>query len=236
MKSKGRALITGSAKRLGKEMAINLAKNGYHLVINYNKSKKEAQDLSKFIKKEYRVDCDIYGCDLASRKESEELGQFMKSYPDWNLLINNASIFNQSKFLEKDFKEMDDNFNIHLISPIILSRAFANSSPKSANIINIVDKMIVRNQTSFFYYLLSKQYLAQLTKMLAMELNPNIRVNAIAPGTVLEDISGKDSRLENPLQLKGDPQYVIQALNYLLENQFVTGQILFADGGSSLTN
>ena len=236
MTSKGRVLITGAAKRLGREMALNLAANGYDLVISYNKSQKEAQELSNLISSEYKVDCDIFGCDLTNRKGAEDLVQFMSSYLDWNLLINNASIFNQSKFLDEGFKEMDDNFNIHLTSPIILSKAFAKSAPKNSNIINIVDKMVTRSQTSFFYYLLSKQYLTQLTKMLATQLSPNIRVNAIAPGTVLEDLSGEDTRLKNPLKVKGGPEYIIKSLNYLLENEFVTGQIIFADGGASLTN
>ena len=225
-KKLGTALITGAAKRIGREMALNLAGMGYDLIIAYRNSKEEAEELA----------------------QTKKLAEFAKeNFPSWNLLINNASIFNKSKFLTAPESEMMENMNIHLFSPLILAKEFVQhvekNSIKNAQIINMIDKNIARIDTNYFYYLLSKKSLAEFTKMLAVEIAPQVRVNGIAPGFILNSISEENPSLETqnlikkiPMKAQGEIENIWQAMEFLLKNKFVTGQILFIDGGSSLNH
>jgi NAD(P)-dependent dehydrogenase (short-subunit alcohol dehydrogenase family) len=238
------ALITGGAKRIGREISIFLASQGYDLVISYNKSKAEAQNLATEISKKFAVKCQIFQADLCDLDQTKKLTQFVKkNSSNWNLLINNASIFEQSKFLTETDSELSNNFNIHFFSPLILAKEFAKNSPSGGQIINLVDKNIARYETKYFHYLLSKKSLAELTKILAMELAPQIRVNAIAPGFILNSINEKNPSAETknlikkiPLQTQGEVKNITQTVEFLLKNKFVTGQILFIDGGASLNH
>jgi len=238
------ALVTGGAKRIGREIAINLARMGYDLVITYNKSKAEAQKLAQEISGDFRVRCEIFSCDLAKIDETKKLCAYMKkNFSNWNLLVNNASIFNKTKFLADSDSALFDNLNIHLISPLFLSQQFAKIAPKNSQIINMVDKNIVRYETRYFYYLLTKKFLAEFTKMLALQLAPEIRVNAVAPGFILNPIDDENSQEEMrniikkiPLKTKGSVENICQAVEFLIKNKFVNGQIIFVDGGASLNH
>ena len=240
--SLGTALITGGAKRIGREIALNLAKMGYDLVISYNNSFKEAEEVSSFIKNELGKKCDLFKCDLSDINQTKELAlQLKNNFPNWNLLINNASIFRKSRFLQESSEELFDNLNIHLISPLILAKEFAAREKENCQIINFLDKDIVNYKTSYFYYLLSKKSLAELTKMLAIELAPKVRVNAIAPGFIINSVGQKDPETETqnlitkiPLKTKGDIINIWQSVEFLINNKFINGQIIFVDGGASL--
>lgn len=248
IENKGAALITGGAKRIGHEIVLNLAKQGYDIAISYHKSEKLAKDLAEEIRENFSVRCEIFSSDLSNIEASQKLAsEVISKFSNWNILINNASIFDKSKFLEAEESQLSDNLNIHFTSPLILSKEFAknvlNKEIQDAQIINMIDKNIARFDTSYFYYLLSKKNLAELTKMLAVELAPQIRVNGIAPGFILnsvheEDPSDETQKLINkiPLKSKGDVENITQGIDYLLNNNFVTGQILFIDGGASLNH
>ena len=124
------ALVTGGAKRIGREIAIFLASHGYNLVISYNNSQAEAQKLAAEIGEKFRVKCDIFQADLRDSKQAKNLADFVsENSSNWNLLINNASIFNKSKFLTAADSEMPDNINLHFFSPLILAKEFAKKSP-----------------------------------------------------------------------------------------------------------
>lgn len=244
VKKNGAALVTGAAKRIGREIALNLAAKGYDIAISYKNSKKEAENLAAKIRADFAVKCEIFCCDLANPSEAKKLAVVVqKKFPNWNLLVNNASIFNRSKFLSAPDAELMENLNTHLISPLILSKEFAKISPKNAQIINLIDKNIARFDTNYFYYLLSKKSLAEFTKMLSLELAPQIRVNGIAPGFILNSVDEKNPSAETenlikkiPLKTKGEIENILCALDFLLKNNFVTGQILFIDGGASLNH
>ncbi len=240
----GAALITGGAKRVGREIALNLAKNGYDIAIHYKNSVKEAESLAKKIRKNYQVKCEIFFGDLFDLNQTKKLAkEVLTKFPHCNLLVNNASIFNESKFLTASDSEMVNNLNTHLISPLILSKEFAKNvlekNIKNAQIINLIDKNIARFDTNYFFYLFSKKTLAEFTKMLSLELAPQIRVNGIAPGIVSDPIDNSNLRIffkKIPLQRRGETENIIQTVEFLLTNNFVTGQILFIDGGASLNH
>lgn len=127
----GAALITGAAKRVGREIAMHLACLGYDVAISYNNSKKEAFELKKEIEEKYLVKCEVFACDLQNSAEVNELASLvLKKFPNWNLLVNNASIFTRSNFLESDEDELLENLNVHLFSPLILSKIFAKNIKK----------------------------------------------------------------------------------------------------------
>lgn len=234
------ALITGGAKRIGREIAVFLASQGYDLVISYNNSSAEAEKLAAEISEKFQVKCAIFQADLRDQKQAIALVNFIKNNSsNWNLLVNNASIFNKSKFISAPDSEMLDNLNLHFLSPLFLAKEFAKNSPQNGQIINMVDKNIARYDTNYFYYLLSKKFLAEATKMLALELAPNIRVNAIAPGYIIDPIDNSDAQnfiKRIPLQHKGEVENIVQTIEFLLSNKFVNGQILFIDGGASLNH
>lgn len=246
MINKNTALITGASQRLGKEMAICLAKKGFDLVIHYNKSQAQATQLLQELKQNYKINGAIIDGDLSDKSSAKKIANFMfENYPNWNLLINNSSIFNKSKFLDDLDEEFENNLAIHLTSPLYLSHFFAKNviakKIKNAQIINMLDKNIARTDTAYFYYLLSKKFLAEFTKMLALEIAPHIRVNGIAPGYVaLETIVSTEYAekiiTKIPLQKICDIKNIVQTLEFLLENDFINGQILSIDGGASLNH
>lgn len=239
------AIITGAAKRIGKGIALNLAENGYDIALTYNNSQKEALELKDDIIAKYKVRCEIFKCDFLNENEFNLLfDKISQSFNDIQLLVNNASIFEKSNFLIEN-NEFDRNFNIHLKAPIALIKSFTRyvetNNISNANIINMLDKNITRHSTKFFYYLLSKKTLCELTKMLATELAPRIRINAIAPGYILDDhFIEKSENLKNriiektPLLTKGTVKNIVKTVRFIIDNDYITGQILFIDGGSGL--
>ena len=239
------ALITGGAKRIGKAIALSLAKKGYNIIIHCNNSISEAKILQKSITK-IGVNCQIIKADLLNKTEVEQMIIKLQKIKSWNLLINNASIFHQSQFLNNDINDLEINLTIHLKVPYMLSQALAQNCQQnqlSGNIINMIDKNITRYETKYFNYLLSKKSLAEFTKMLALQLAPQIKVNAIAPGFVLNSIDEQNPNAETtkllikiPLKTRANEVDIINGINYLLDNNFITGHILFIDGGASLNH
>jgi len=245
--NKKAVLITGAAKRLGKDLCHYFASNSYDVAISYNKSNKDAVILKNTLEKHYKINCKIYKANLFNIDEAKTLiACVIKDFPYLTHLVNNASIFNRSTIFDSE-SELVNNFNVHFFSPLILSKAFyqnvKKNNTKNAQIINMVDKNIVRYNTQNFYYLLSKKMLAELTKMSCLEFAPLVRVNAVAPGYILDDeflVSSpkikRDIIKKIPLQKKGDADNIVQAFDFLEKNNFVNGQILFVDGASSLNH
>ncbi len=248
MKNSKAALITGASQRIGREIAIFLAAQGYDIAISYNKSAQQAQILSAEIVQKFAVKCEIFAADLCDVKATKKLAaDVIKEFPHLSLLLNNASIFRKSKFLTEAESELFDNLNIHFIAPLILTKEFAKNviaaEIADAQVINMIDKNIVRFDTQYFHYLLSKKNLAEVTKMLALELAPQIRVNGIAPGFILDPVDGgiEAEKLQNiikkiPLQRKGRVENILQTVEFLIKNDFINGQIISVDGGASLNH
>ena len=131
-------------------------------------------------------------------------------------------------------KEFDRDFAIHVKAPLILSRDFA-AQCQQGQIINMLDTYIVGYENPRFSYLLSKKALAELTKIAAVELAPQIRVNAIAPGFILPPEGSHKGVEKIPLKKKGDVDKVTDAIEFLIRNPYITGQTIFVDGGKHLT-
>lgn len=233
------ALITGAAKRLGRSMALYLAQQGYDIALHYHHSAQEAECLDQEIQ-QYGVRCQCFQADLRSPTAGHALmEQVTKGFPRLTVLINNASIYYPKGLSQTTLDDWEQMFAVHLRTPFFLMQQLAQRATAGGLMVNLIDADLNRQSTAYFPYLLSKKALAELTRMAAYHLAPQWRVNGIGPGYMLEPIDGSISNPESvirriPLQCQGSPEHIVKALDYLLKNEFVTGQILCVDGGASL--
>lgn len=234
------ALITGAAKRIGKFIAMHMAIKGFDIAIHYNFSKREAIGLqtelvNRFPDQKFK----IFKCDLHCGEDVEGLiDRVLLHFEKVDVLVNNASVFEPGVIRETSVKLFQEQMNVNFLAPFILSRDYALNSTNGI-IVNLLDTRIANNSNTHAAYSLSKVGLAHLTKMAALEFAPAIRVNGIAPGATLppED-QGEEYLLriakKTPMKIPGGIEPVLQSLDYILENQNLTGQILFCDGGEQL--
>lgn len=230
------ALITGSAKRIGASIALFLAKEGYDIALHYNSSLDDAKILANRIIKLGR-NCKIFKADLSEPQESEKLFlEVFKVFPNLCILINSASIFKKVNFINSQIEDLNNSLSIHLISPFILMQNFANKL-EHGNIINIIDTKTSKPDLNRIPYSLGKNALLDLTKMAAIELAPNIRVNGISPGHVLLPSDGSKSTIniqELPLKKEVSFTDIHSSIKFILENNSLTGQIISVDCGENL--
>lgn len=234
------ALITGSAKRIGNELALHLAKQSWSLALHYNTSKGEAMALRDYLKALYpnqvfKVFCcdlsDELACESLISEVSDELGQI-------DLLINNASVFTPASIRDTSLDLINEQMNINFKAPFILMRDFANICKRGV-IVNFLDTRISKYASDYAAYSLSKVALSHLTQMGALEFGPDIRVNGIAPGSTIAPPNAAANYLEDraaktPMKKPGGMQPILKSLDYILDNDFLTGQILYCDGGEQL--
>lgn len=238
--SKGTALITGGSQRIGQAVSFMLSSLGYQTALHYHHSNQMAHRTASQIIKNGGI-CELFSCDLADEAETLNLIKDVhKEFSDLNVLINNASIFERSKFLSSDLKLFNKHFAVNLRAPFILCSEF-KAVCKRGHIINILDTNIAKNKTSHAAYLLTKKGLAELTKLAALEFAPDIRVNGVAPGCILPPKGQTDEYLEwqaqrVPLRRKGRVSDVSRCVQFLLENDYLTGQFIFCDGGEHLVS
>ena len=231
-------LITGAAKRIGKEIALAIAKKKYNIISHYNTSKKEANVLSKKLKK-FGIQSWSIKADLSDIKQTKNLIADAKEIAgSIDIIINCASIFDFSNILNTGYYEILNNINVNALSPLIISREFSKTS-KNGSIINFLDTKITQYDNKHGSYHLSKLMLFNITRILALELAPGIKVNAIAPGLILPPAGKDTSYLENnkhnnPLNRFGTLSDITEAVLFLLNSEFITGQVLFIDGGEHM--
>jgi pteridine reductase len=232
-------LITGAAKRLGKEIAILFSKMGYNIAIHYHSSETEARILQKDILKN-NVKSAIFQYDLSKIENCQKLISDVQSeFQKIDILINNSSIFVETGFSDINEEVFDQNFDINYKSIFFLSQYFSKNN--SGNIINILDSYISRRSKKFFTYINSKKSLKILTEDMALELAPKIRVNAVAPGAFLptyefgvgdEYIAKRANKA--PLDRYTNINDIFQTMLFFINNEFLTGQTVYVDGGEHL--
>ncbi len=234
------ALITGASKRIGKALAEHLASKGWNIVIHFNSSEKPAEKLENELRQKYpQQQFARIKANLANESEVERVIPLVVSeFGPFDLLVNNASVFNPGYLKETDANLFDNQLDVNLKAPFFLMRDYA-SHCKKGNIINFVDTRITTNKSNFAAYSLSKKGLWELTKMAALEFAPEIRVNAIAPGVTLPPEDKDEKYLWNlakniPMKKPGGLEPILKSLDFILENDHFTGQLLFADGGENL--
>ncbi len=240
---KKRILITGAAKRIGKEMALSFFNKGWDIVIHYNSSKEEAEALADQMNSERNNSAMLVQANLDNANEVEMLVEkILSKNGSIDALINNASTFYPTPigtFSEKNWNAL---MGSNLKAPLFLIQSFYKELEKNKGfIINVTDINVDRALVNHSIYLAAKSGLQTLTKSLAKELAPNIRVNAIAPGAILEPpntdwTAEQKNNIINavPMKRMGTEKDIVDAAIYLSEAEYVTGQILNIDGGKSL--
>lgn len=238
MSERQAALVTGGAIRVGLHFATTLARRGYDIAIHYNSSADKAQEAAEGIRA-LGVKCEIFPCDfLSGRDPSTLIDDVLAVFPSLSVLVNCASIYNAAPVAETSMAVLHNEFTVNFFAPFLLSGAFARRV-EQGNIINILDNKIAFQQYQYGAYLSAKKALAELTKMTAMEFAPRIRVNGIAPGVILPGATRSDDyirwRVQGiPLKRQGAVEELGKALLYILDNEYITGQHLFVDGGEGL--
>jgi len=232
------ALITGGARRIGAATALALAEAGVHLAIHYRASEADAARLSDQVRA-HGVRCALVRADLAQSGEVAALiGKAVDAAGPLDILICNASIFPEATLREAAEENVWENVRINALAPMRLGLDFV-AQGREGCIVNFLDTMVVDYDRKHVPYHLSKRMLYSITRMMALECAPKVRVNAVAPGLILPP-EGKDEDYlaglahSNPLQRYGDARAVAEAVLFLLRAAFVTGQVIFVDGGRHL--
>lgn len=233
------ALVTGGAKRLGRAIATALADAGVNVVVHCRHAgdaRELCEDLEKRGVNAWEIDAD-----LEDPRQTEALiANAVSAAGQIDILVNNASIFHPGTAATTTFADVTQHLQINAWAPFVITREFANQKQRG-KVVNLLDSRIEWHDSGHLAYSMSKRSLADLTRFMAIEFAPNITVNAIAPGLVLAPAGRDESYLENlakniPLKRHGTPADISQAALYLLSSDFLTGQIIFADGGQSLNS
>jgi len=237
---KNYALVTGSADRIGKAVALHLAAQGYNLLLHYNSSAEKAEKLKKEIKEmQNGVKAELLQFNFLVDNDFDEIFRALKHKNIiLDILVNCASDFVPSNFSLTGSQLLEKEFNINFKNAYLLTKAFARVY-ESGNIINFIDTKVSKNQTVHLDYILSKKLLQEFTKISAVELAPNFRVNGIAPGLILPPEGKDENYLLNlaqniPLKKIGNLGEITKAIQFILDSEFFTGQTLFIDGGEHL--
>ena len=233
-------IITGGATRIGAAISKKLSGPGIEMVIHYNKSKSSAEKLKKELSKSKTKVYLVKG-DLSKEKDVKKIVKFAKSKLKYfDCLVNNASLFENDKIENFTTNSWGRHLKTNLRAPALLSKEFAkNIKSSNNNIINIIDQRIFKLTPFFFSYTISKTGLYTLTKTSAMSLAPNIRVNGIAPGPTLKNKKQTEKHfrkqyLATPLKRQVDLKEICNAVDFLINNRSITGQVLAIDSGQNL--
>lgn len=235
------ALITGAGLRLGRAMALDLANQGFDLVLHANRSAKAVETLAKELRAQGRA-VKVLKADLSNARQAEKLArEAWAAFGGVDLLVNNAGIFGPTPLEKLNAAALDEYYAVNLRAPYILAAELGRRmrAGKGGSIVNLACVSAAKPWKDYVPYSISKAGVAALTVGLAKLLAPKVRVNAIAPGTVLppEDMPARQRealRARLPLQRLGRPEDIVRALRYLVAADFVTGQVLYVDGGRSV--
>ena len=230
-------VVTGGSRGIGAEIVKFLAKLGYKVVLNYNKSESYAQDVKKELN-----NVEIFKADVSKKEEANALIDFaIKKYGKIDVLINNAGIAQTKLFTEITDEDWNNIIGTNLNSAFYCSREAVKNMihNKSGLIINISSIWGITGASCEVAYSTSKAAINGFTKALAKELGPsNIRVNAIAPGIIntamnsyLSEDELKNIKEEIPLEKIGDPVDIAKCVKWLIEDNYTTGQIISINGG-----
>jgi len=236
------ALVTGAGRRIGREIALTLGRAGADVVVNYNHSQNEAQATVQEIEK-YGVQAVALRADVARPAQVRRMFKSVEArFGQLDVLVNNAGIFFPARWDQLTEKQWDQILAVNLKGPFFCAQAAAKlmQRRKRGQIINISSLGGLNAWPDYMHYCSSKAGLIMLTRCLAKALAPDIRVNSIAPGTILFPGEKRDKTVESvirstPLQKAGKPADIAQMVLFLAcHSDFVTGQILPVDGGKSI--
>ncbi len=234
------AVVTGAAVRLGREMALALARRGYAIGLHYHHSGDDASETAELIE-QAGAPVLLLQADLRDPQQIMSMFKLVADSPyRLSVLVNSAAQMSRADLRNLSVEEWDATLALNLRAPWLCSRAAAALMLNDGGlIVNISDTGVEKTWTGYPAYEVSKAGLEMLTRLLARSLAPSIRVNAIAPGLILPPPDFPQAEWERlvqrlPLKKSGSPESVIHALQFLIENKYVTGETLVVDGGYRL--
>ncbi|MGH7442743.1 MAG: SDR family NAD(P)-dependent oxidoreductase [bacterium] len=237
-----RALITGGALRVGKTIALALAKEGCAIALHYGRSEREAETAQRELRA-LGADCVLYQADLSRSGETLALGRaVLRHAKGCQILVNNASIFPRVPLERSHPRDFDLPYSVNLRAPALLTQVIGLElmrRKRSGRIVNIADSESRTARPEAFGYSLSKAGLLQLTRLSASALAPWVLVNSISPGTVLlptlpNAAQLRSSKERSLLKRVGNPEEIAAAVLLALRSDFMTGADLLVDGGRAL--
>ena len=235
--------ITGAAKRIGKEIALCFSEMGWNIIIHYNSSKNDAQVLADEINGANPDSAITVQGNLDVKEDVEKvINEVRDAFPTIDLLINNASTFYPTPIEDISEEHWDKLVGSNLKGPLFLIKGLKDKLKESkGSIINITDTNLSKGVANYSIYSAAKAGLESITKGLARELAPYIKVNAIAPGAMLEppDVTWTEEQKSKvissiPLNRMGSEKDISEAVKFLAKSSYITGQIIKVDGGRSL--
>jgi pteridine reductase len=238
MKLAGRvALVTGAGRRVGKALALALADESMRVAVHYNTAKEGAEEVVREII-DRGGEAQTFGADLCdSAAPADLVDRVQKHFGSLDVVINSAAIMERTPVGEITPETWDRIFAINLRAPFFISQAAGPCLREARGaIVNIADLAAFENWPGYVPHAISKAGIVKMTSTLARVFAPDVRVNAIAPGTVLlpedwDEASGEHLADTTPLARLGDPEDVVHAMLYLLRAGYVTGETLIVDGG-----
>lgn len=239
------ALVTGSAHRVGRAIALELARAGVHIMVHYNRADADTLRDTVHDLKATGVRVHTVQSDLSQPDGIEQtLAALDEAYGQLHILVNSASVFPQGALMEVTLESWDTTMNVNLRAPFLLTQGCARrmlqQEPKGGSIINILDIGIQKPWPKRPHHGISKAALWSLTQVSALALAPHIRVNGIVPGPVLKTNDGMNDDTwvqmgrSLPLQTTGDAADVGRAVVYLASESFITGTMIQVNGGEHL--
>ena len=235
------ALVTGAARRLGREIALGLARDGWDVAVHYGRSEAEARDTVAGIQALGRRAVALRA-DLADPLQAETLlVQAMQALPGLNCVVNSAALFEFDRPEGFDPSLLARHLGPNLVSPLVLARTLHARLPDDARgvVVNLLDQKLANLNPDFFSYTLTKSALEAATRMMARALAPKLRVVAVSPGITL--VSGDQSQdgferahRMTPLGRSSRPADIVAAIAYLASAPAITGVNLVVDGGQHL--
>ena len=237
---RGTALVTGSARRIGRALALALAGAGFDIVAHHHQSQAEAESLCEAIRAQGRRALAL-DSDLSDAGQARALVGRAAALAPLTVLVNNAALFEDDRIGSLTPDSFERHMALNLRAPILLAQAFAAALPpdREGVIINLLDQRVLRPNPHFFSYSVSKSALWSATRTLAQALAPRIRVNGVGPGPTLANIHQSPEAFAaeaaaTPLGQKVDPDEIARAALYLIDARSVTGQMIAVDGGQHL--
>jgi NAD(P)-dependent dehydrogenase (short-subunit alcohol dehydrogenase family) len=235
------ALVTGGARRIGRALALRLAREGFDVALHYRGSAAEAEASAAAIRALGRR-CLLTPADLERLSEVETIvPRAVAALGPLGVLVNNASIFELDRIGTLSEASWARHLAVNLTAPTFLCRAFVRQLPAEAEgvIVNILDERIFNPTPNYLSYTASRFGLWGVTQVLARELAPRVRVNAIGPGPTLPAAGTTEADFaalcaKMPLKRGSSPEELAEALALILRARSMTGQMVVLDGGQSL--
>jgi len=233
------ALVTGAARRIGKAIAHTLAENHVNVIVHYCSSTDKDMDEALTDINAPGVETWKFQSDFSNIDNVDSFfDKIQSSIGTVDFLINNASVFSPSKLTTLSTQELNHTLAINSIAPFRLSQHIAKQK-NEGSIINILDSRVKQYDMNYAAYQLSKNMLYHMTEMMAVEFAPQIRVNGIAPGIILPPEGKDESYIQkrthrNLFNRSGKLSDITDTVLFLLSNTFITGEVLFIDGGQNL--